>query len=71
MTLKREKIQQAVSDPNWQAFRASLHGLPTADKLKQLELWQRNQGFSENANAQVENYTNALKRAGQLTEKKD
>jgi hypothetical protein len=66
MTLKKEDIAKAVADPNWQQFRAGLKGLPTEEKLTQLDSWQKGHGFSHDANVQVENYKNALARAGQL-----
>jgi hypothetical protein len=68
----RDEIMKAVRDAHWQAFRASLHWLPTDEKLRRLESWRR--GFcrdkaktsDRNAEVQVENYLNALRRAGLL-----
>jgi len=74
-TLTREEIDRSVADPAWQEFRLSLKGLPTAEKLDQLQLYLDNMmddygspldvTYPE-ALIQVDNYINALLRGGQL-----
>lgn len=66
--LKKKDIQPtspAIKDAKWQAFRKSLKGLPTAEKLRKLKQWQRQNPGKKSA-IQVTNYINALKRGGQL-----
>lgn len=63
--MKRSDIQQAVKEPVWQTFRLSLRGLPTGEKLRKLkEYRKKHKGYFRQV--QVENYINALKRAGLL-----
>lgn len=59
----RADIQRAVRDDRWQVFRVSLKGLSTGEKLKRLREYRRRHD-TEKARIQVENYVNALKRAG-------
>lgn len=67
MKLKREQIQKHINDETWQTFRLSLKGLPTEDKLSQLEEYKRERGDNEMTKVQILNYLNALKRAGLLS----
>jgi hypothetical protein len=65
MKLKQKEIQDAVKDPQWQAFRKTLKGLSTSVKLRRLRQYAKeNQG--RRAQVQVQNYINALKRGGQI-----
>jgi Cdc6-like AAA superfamily ATPase len=66
MALKRDEIKEAVEDPEWQKFRAGLKGLPTEQKLVQLDHYQAQHDFSDASRTAAENYKNALKRAGQI-----
>ena len=61
--MKRVDIAQAVKDKEWQTFRVSLKGLSTAAKLRKLKEYKRTR-TGPRAHVQVENYINALKRAG-------
>ena len=61
--MKRADIQEAVDDKQWQTFRESLKGLSTAAKLRKLKEYERTR-TGHRAHVQVENYINALKRAG-------
>jgi hypothetical protein len=64
-----EVYKYAVANPVWQAFRKSLKGLPTEEKLDKLHDWLHNVGpTSRRKQVQVDNYINALKRGGQLNE---
>lgn len=70
MKLKKAQIQPnspAIRDPEWQAFRLSLKGLSTTEKLRKLRGWLARHSSSEKARIQVQNYINALKRGGQLS----
>ena len=67
---KREDITRTVADPNWQKFREGLKGLPSEQKLIQLEHYRNAHNHSADALVQTENYENALKRAGQHPESK-
>lgn len=62
--LTRKEIEEAVKDPKWQTFRESLKGTPTKLKLVQLRIWLRNNHNSKESRIQVQNYLNALRRAG-------
>ena len=67
----RKEIDIAINDDKWQAFRRSLKGLPTRDKLESLSDYlnvELDQGMSIDVDKQirVDNYINALKRGGQL-----
>jgi hypothetical protein len=64
--LTRHEIAEAVRDPAWQTFRTSLHGLSTREKLSLLQDWLDDHPGSRTAVVQVENYQNALRRAGLL-----
>lgn len=68
--------RHCVDDPNWQAIRLSMKGIPTHEKLKILKDWwdqQREAARIENnhdlwwaTEVQVGNYLGALRRGGQL-----
>jgi len=72
MALTREGIDAAVDDDEWQAFRLSLKGVPTAEKLDQLDYYLKSTNPActpEEAHVRevrVDNYINALLRGGQL-----
>lgn len=61
-----DKVLRAVQDPDWQAFRRSLKGLSTEEKLKALRKYASKKDLSEEDKIRVTNYVNALKRGGQL-----
>jgi len=61
--MKRADIQIAIKDQEWQSFRISLKGKSTKDKLKDLADYL-NKGRTHNKEIQVQNYINALRRAG-------
>jgi hypothetical protein len=64
------KIQSAVRHEDWQAFRKSLKGKPTREKLRQLGEWKDWMKFFDGDSRyeerviQVQNYLNALARGG-------
>lgn len=65
MQITQREVRENVGDPEWQDFRVRLHGLPTKVKLERLEgWWNAHQDLP--AAVQVQNYINALKRAGQV-----
>ena len=64
-------IRGCVSNPEWQGFRLKLKGLPTEQKLTQLDSYMKNEykrshAAGEIARVCVDNYINALLRGGQL-----
>ena len=59
------EIQAAVRDNVWQAFRLSLKGLSTTDKLRHLNNWVTSHTGRVNQ-IRIDNYINALLRGGQL-----
>jgi hypothetical protein len=58
-------VREAVKDPVWQRFRATLHGLSTERKLEELRWYVRSFGHADMP-VQVTNYVYALKRGGLL-----
>lgn len=65
ISLTQSEILSAVRDDKWQAFRLSLKGLSTKDKLKKLDTYYRKHTDRVNQ-VRVSNYINALLRGGQL-----
>ena len=63
--MKREEIQRAVGSREWQTFRRSLLGLSMNDKLRLLRDYAATHK-TRVGQIQVQNYINALKRAGLL-----
>lgn len=68
----RKEIQECCEGQfEWQAFRSRLKGLPTTEKLVQLDKWLyvvgRRYYLDDVVRTQVDNYINALKRGGQLS----
>ena len=61
----------AIHNKEWQAFRLSMKGKSTQEKLAMLRTWRRkhtaNGQLSKAAQVQIDNYINALKRGGQLS----
>ena len=55
---------KSIKDKKWQKFRESLKGLSTKEKLRLLKQWQKINKNSKKSNIQIENYKNALARAG-------
>ena len=72
MSLTQAEIAAAVADPVWQEFRESLKGVPTGQKLDQLEHYLRSTDPAaapeevREREVRVDNYINALLRGGQL-----
>lgn len=62
----QQRVLQAVKDPDWQQFRASLKGLDTRDKLIHLYAYWLLSDKSDEAKLRVDNYIKALCRGGQL-----
>ena len=72
--MTQAEILLAVRDDNWQAFRRSLKGITTEEKLKRLLWYRRNASDPGNTKAiyiRVDNYINALLRGGQLVREGD
>ena len=70
----REAAYLAVDSQAWQLVRVSMKGLPTLDKLEMLYAYQREHSSVEESvyrrvRCRVDNYLNALKRAGILDDK--
>ena len=61
--MNKQKVLQAVKNPEWQTFRLSLKGLSTKKKISKLSVWYSKGGT---ARIQVINYMGALLRGGQL-----
>lgn len=69
--ISQDEIMWAIKDDEWQAFRRSLKGLSTVQKLRKLHWWLSQSLFDfdkdhRKRQVQVMNYINALKRGGQL-----
>jgi hypothetical protein len=64
MKLTQNEISEAVADPAWQAFRKTLKRRPIQLKLAELRRWKREHLESRRAQVQIQNYLNALRRAG-------
>ena len=64
--ITRDEIMEAVEDDQWQDFRISLKGLSTETKIRKLWEWVESHDTSREAQVQVTNYVNALRRGGQL-----
>jgi hypothetical protein len=64
----QKRIAEAVDNEIWQEFRKSLKGLSTQDKLRKLEhyLDTEHRVLEYDRLIQVDNYTKALCRGGQL-----
>lgn len=71
------RIQEAVNNNDWQKFRVSLKGMPTTDKLAELEDYYDMTKHSHNVEntaidsdcdvcIRIDNYIKALCRGGQL-----
>lgn len=64
--LTRQQIENAVQDEKWQDFRKrKLKGRTTVSKILYLRDWYEQHNDTE-AEVQITNYLNALKRGGQL-----
>ena len=66
--LLRVEVTAAVKDPDWQKFRANLHGKTLPLRFLELDRWLWQNEYSREAYVQVTNYINALKRAGMIKE---
>ena len=64
-TLTREEIDRCIKNEAWQAFRLSLKGLSTVEKLRKVRNWKRTHS-GRCATVVTTNYINALKRGGQI-----
>lgn len=61
------RVAEAVDDEDWQRFRVSLKGLPTAEKLRRLRLaYLERYNEEEVMRIRVDNYLKALARGGQV-----
>lgn len=67
--IQMDEILDCVKNEAWQTFRKSLKGLSTAEKLRKLRSYKRNNS-GRCVNVRVENYLNALRRGGQLPPKR-
>lgn len=67
-SIQMNEILRCVNDAKWQSFRKSLKGLSTAEKLRKLRSYKRNNS-GRCVDVRVENYLNALRRGGQLPPK--
>ncbi|MHA2068424.1 MAG: hypothetical protein ACXABY_29015 [Candidatus Thorarchaeota archaeon] len=70
-SMTQSEIQLAVVDSDWQAFRRSLKGMATEDKLNVLSIYlerctEPNGYIDRYEEVRVDNYINALLRGGQL-----
>lgn len=63
--VSKEEIMRCIKNKEWQAFRKSLKGLSTEEKLRRLRTWKANHS-GRCATVVVQNYINALKRGGQI-----
>jgi len=63
--IKKEDIDPAIKDEEWQTFRKSLKGLSTNEKRTKLENWLTTHP-GHKGKVQVINYWNALRRGGQV-----
>jgi len=59
------QVLQAVDNADWQAFRISLKGRSTEDKVRLLKDWKESHN-TEVDDIRVQNYVYALKRGGQI-----
>lgn len=59
-----QQIHEAVKDPEWQEFRVNLLGTTMNYRRVQLHKWMCEHSHSHEAQIQVTNYVNALKRGG-------
>ena len=67
MQLTKIQIMEAIKDPEWQDFRVNwLKGMSTEDKLFWMKwwLWWEEGEKLKRRKIQIQNYYNALKRAG-------
>lgn len=62
--LERSKIAEAVKMKKWQLYRETLKGKSLKEKKHLLKIWLFKHNNSKNSQIQVQNYLNALKRAG-------
>jgi hypothetical protein len=61
--IQASEIAPAINNAEWQAFRISLKGISTPQKLIRLAQWPRRERADV---VRIDNYINALKRGGQL-----
>ena len=64
-----DEILKCVRDVTWQRRRERLKGLTTRQKLLQLETYRMAYPDDYEVTVQIDNYLNALRRAGQLPPK--
>ncbi len=62
--LTREEIQKAIKDPKWQETRISMKGKTIQEKGRILVDWFKKAKDKKQAEVQIINYWNALKRGG-------
>ena len=66
MNTHHQRINAAVKDPDWQAFRISMKGKSTLEKQAMLLQYWTFSDRSEVAALRLDNYIKALCRGGQL-----
>lgn len=64
--ITQAEITEAIKDARWQRVRLSMKGMSTEQKVACLAQWLIREGFTRQAEVQVENYANALRRGGLL-----
>ena len=64
--ITKAEISEYVIQKDWQAFRAEMLGESLATKFAMLKGWLAAGLYSREAQVQVTNYCNALKRGGQI-----
>ena len=64
--ITKTEIREHVKAPDWQAFRAEMLGTSLETKYAMLKGWLAASLYSREAQVQVTNYYNALKRGGQI-----
>lgn len=64
MQLDRETIRMYYSDPEWQRVRRALKYTELNLRMRYLRGWLRRCKYSYESRVQVQNYLNALRRAG-------
>ena len=64
--ITKAEITEYVKDPSWQRFRIEMLGTSLETKYAMLKGWLAASLYSREAQVQVTNYYNALKRGGQI-----
>lgn len=64
--ITQAEIRKYIENPNWQTLRESLLGTTLEYKFEKLKEWLEGHSRSREAQVQVTNYINALRRGGLL-----